>query len=393
MDRIQQLIHLIRDPDFIDLEHLQTEPSFFNVVGRTFTETWHSAILGWLLNPASSHGLGDYALQRFVMLMSQIANDNEITLSLSPDDLLIDADFTNVESQPNEFKPEERSIGVADKKGRFDVYIDNIRHIRKTITIIVEMKVNAVIDVAQNRKYLEWADMKQGTWGEYVLPVYVTPEWNYATEGYNDLYTSNRWIIMSFQQLYDDVFTKALANPKISNFGRAILEEYIKTLRQPNPEKGNRRMIITEKERELAQKIAEKYGDVIDVLLQTQRPEEFAEISNSASQKKATIRLSLKNGQVFTSRSIPELYAAVLKYLVDNRLIDRLEMPYSLGRTQYLLTTEDPPVHGSGRSFIRPVLVDGYKMEANWSRETGIEYLTRLLKKLDLEPLPVNQSG
>ncbi len=67
-DRRSEILELVHDPRFIDFELLQEAPSIFNAVGRTHTETWHSALLGWLLDPSSSHSLGVFPLKRFLLL-------------------------------------------------------------------------------------------------------------------------------------------------------------------------------------------------------------------------------------------------------------------------------------------------------------------------------------
>ena len=69
---LHRLLTLIHDPQFIVFETQQNPPSIFNAVGRTYTETWHSALLGWLLNPKSSHGLGSFPLSRFLLLLGLI---------------------------------------------------------------------------------------------------------------------------------------------------------------------------------------------------------------------------------------------------------------------------------------------------------------------------------
>jgi hypothetical protein len=391
--RAQEVTRLLHDPLFAEFDYLHTSPSFFNIVGRTFTETWHSAMLGWLLNPQSSHGIGDYALKRFIMLL---ASGEGLEWKHSPDSLLIDGDFSQAEARPNEYSPSEVSIRkIASSKnegGRIDVFIDGIRQARKDVTILVEMKVNAQINAEQNRKYLAWANDKEKQWGQVVFLVYVTPEWNYYSEAYNELNESKRWIIVNFQQLYDEVYLPALSNPRLSNFGRVMLEEYIKILKQPNPQKGNQRMAITLEERLLAEKIQEKYGPSIDALIAILRPTELADITTSNS-KKSMLQVTLNNKQEFRATSIPKLYEQVLKYLVDHQMLDDLELPYAPRRSAILLATNKFLKEDSERDFVKPVEVGNYVMEANKSRENGLAMLELLLKELNLGPDIKNIEG
>ncbi|MBV9852722.1 MAG: PD-(D/E)XK nuclease family protein, partial [Armatimonadetes bacterium] len=90
-DALNSILWLLHDPLFVDFELQQEAPSVFRAVGRTHTETWHSALLGWLLNPGSSHDLGLFPLQRFILL---IKNQNQAaTHGIDLDDLLVNGDL------------------------------------------------------------------------------------------------------------------------------------------------------------------------------------------------------------------------------------------------------------------------------------------------------------
>lgn len=51
----QKMLDLVADDRFERIEALATRPNLFRIVGRTFTETWHSMFLGWLMDPKGSH--------------------------------------------------------------------------------------------------------------------------------------------------------------------------------------------------------------------------------------------------------------------------------------------------------------------------------------------------
>ena len=66
---LRELIEFLKEQDIAEFELEQEAPSIFNAVGRTHTETWHSALLGWLLDPNSSHRLGSFPLTRLILLL------------------------------------------------------------------------------------------------------------------------------------------------------------------------------------------------------------------------------------------------------------------------------------------------------------------------------------
>jgi hypothetical protein len=388
MDRTAKIMRLINDPLFAEFEDLQRETSFFNVVGRTYTETWHSAMLGWLLNPNSNHGIGNYGLRRFVMLMVE-NEDSKAKRKLPVQDLLIAADFSEAEARPNETKPQEVSIkSVASKGnegGRIDVFIDGIKHNKKKISILIEMKVNARIDQTQCQRYVAYITHQEKKHGVVVFPVFVTPDWNLGDEN-KILFGSNQWIALKFQDIYDELIVPCLANNKLTDFGKIMLEEYIKVLKYPNAKKENRRMVVTAKERELAHTLQEKYGDVIDALIEILRPEEnlndiVVSPETGVGRKKPPIKIEIEK-QVFEARSIPDLYKKVLNYLLDNKHLDNLELPISTGYGRYLIAKE--AIHPKGNPFWVPVKVDEFFMEADKSREGGIHDLFRLLERINL---------
>lgn len=65
------LASLVADAGFQRLSALQGQPNIFRAIGRTHTETWHSAFLGWLLDPKGSHQLGTFPLRRFLAMVAQ----------------------------------------------------------------------------------------------------------------------------------------------------------------------------------------------------------------------------------------------------------------------------------------------------------------------------------
>ena len=72
----KKILELIFDEKFRQFENYQESPSIFNAAGRTYTETWHSAFLGWFFDPNGSHMLGTFALERLILLILSENNNN-----------------------------------------------------------------------------------------------------------------------------------------------------------------------------------------------------------------------------------------------------------------------------------------------------------------------------
>ena len=90
------------------------------------------------------------------------------------------------------------------------------------------------------------------------------------------------------------------------------------------------------------------------------------------------------DGRKFSAMSVSDLYDQVLKYLYENKLIEKLKpyLPYATSRKRYLISIE--PVHPQGNQFVVPIEYKGYYMEAHKSYHTAITCLTDLLGLIGL---------
>ncbi|MFZ2878169.1 MAG: PD-(D/E)XK nuclease family protein [Phototrophicaceae bacterium] len=398
VNRHSAIMHLINDPLFADFEDMQAETSFFNVVGRTHTETWHSATLGWLLNPSSNHGLGDFPLRRFILTMMN-KEDPKSNREVSLSDITIDGDLSAARARPNESDLQEVTISSIasrhDKKGKIDVFVDGIVHLGDSVKILIEMKVNSKIDQDQCAKYVAYIlereqETKNREVREILYPVFVSPDWNLGDNRFQ-LFGSNQWIVIDFQTLYDDLIAPCMQSGRLSEFGRVFLDEYTKTLKYPNAKKGNRRMATTDREVELAHKIYAKHGNAIDALIELLRLDvdlgEPSTTEKRPQRKKPIIRITI-DGETIEATSIPELYTLTLEFLKAGGYLQDLQLPVSTGYGRHLIAAE--PTHPRGNAFLKPVEVDGVYMEAHKSREGGINDLFKFLETLGLEATNVS---
>ena len=141
------MLDLVTDDQFARIEALATRPNLFRIVGRTFTETWHSMFLGWLMDPKGSHGLKGYPLKK---LLLAITNPTIQGTDINFDKIIRLASLGNLDTAkvyPNETYQQEYSCTA----GRIDVFVQSIIHPKSWYPLncfahlIREVKSNIVI--------------------------------------------------------------------------------------------------------------------------------------------------------------------------------------------------------------------------------------------------------
>ena len=370
---LAQILALLHDPTFITFEVEQEAPTIFNAVGRTHTETWHSALLGWLFDPQSSHGLGTYPLSRLLLLLQMQDKFDPLQREVNLHHIFAQDTMHNARVRPNERELTEVSVAAV---GRFDVFIDQISLAAwQDIQILMEVKVGAPIDKHQCDRYLKYIESRKQS-GFYILPVFVAPQ-SYLTSTSVNLFGSDAWIAISFQDIYDEVIEYCLNHQSISSFGKFTLQEYVKTLKYQ--QKGGKPLAISQTDSDIVQKLFEQHEPAIralyDILSQVNDEVEPLDAGGNAAKQGFKIQVG---SQEFKATSISKLYTQVLKYLHDNGHLAQLELPIASGSKRYLLATQ--PKHQQGNPFVRPAAYEGYVMEANKSRDGGLSDLAKLLQ-------------
>lgn len=375
-EKIGRILAMIHDPQFVEFELAQEAPSIFKAVGRTHTETWHSAFLGWLLDPEGSHQLGLFPLTRLVLLLALKDTLSNGERGIDFRELLTRADFSKVKVRPNERELVEVTVGNM----RFDIFVDGIIFEPfKELQIVVEVKVNAPIDPVQCARYILYMTEKSRD-GVFSVPVFVAPTSKLLGTP-SEIFGNSSWLGVDFQSIYDEVVEPCLQHPKISGFGQTVLSEYIKTLKYR--QEGKEPLATTQKERELVNVLFEKHGSAIRALYEilSQSSEEFESGSLTASSARGSIKIKIGD-TTFDENSVTKLYRQIMKFLYDGGYLDKLELPLATGTKRYLLAKE--PMHQRGNPFVNPVEYKGYYMEANKSRDSAIQDLIFLLEKCDL---------
>ena len=372
-DRVGAILELVHDPLFVEFELEQEASSVFNVAGRTHTETWHSALLGWLLDQEGSHGLRDFPLRRFVLLQKREDRFSKRELDLG--ELLIRGSFGSARVRPNERELTEVSV---NNVGRFDILVDQlILSPFKEVQLLVEIKVNTRIDREQCAKYVDYIHKRKAE-GVIIVPVFLAREERLLGSS-AELFGSPEWIKLDYQVVYEELIQPCLAHPGITPFGKIALIEYVKTLKRRN--NGGKTMIITQRERDLAGILRERHELALTALYEIldEESDDFSPLpaadGTADTTGPACIRIRIGD-ELVEAESVPEFYLKALKLLASSGYLDRIELPVASGAKRYLIARE--PLHQLGNPFKRHIHFGGYYMETNKSRERAVGDLLKL---------------
>ncbi len=367
---IDQILALINDPLFLQFDSEQRDPSLFLAAGRTFTETWHSALLAELLNPAQPHGLDQFPLKRLCLLLQQNDQLPPAKRGIHLAELVAHGDLLRVQVSPH--RPDRPELTVPGI-GRFDILIEGIR-LKCEVQLLIELKVRARIEPEQCHKYIEWV-RRQSLEGVVILPIFIAP----AAQLHGTpqaLFGDPEWIPLSFQELYDQILEPCLQHPALSAFGQELLRDYIKTLK--HRAEGERPLIVTKRERELIRTLYGQHPEAIRALYEI-----LSEQEPDYQPLPAPKLIKIKIGDaVLEQSSIGKLYVAVLHFLDERDDLGQVPIPFPTSPVRYLLARE--PKHQKGNPFVNPVEYHGYFMEANKDRQKGLRDLGRLLKQCGL---------
>ncbi|HEU0143539.1 MAG TPA: PD-(D/E)XK nuclease family protein [Nitrososphaera sp.] len=373
-DKLQKILSLLHDPTFVSFELEQEAPSIFNAVGRTHTETWHSALLGWLFDPTGSHQLGSFPLTRLILLLKTQDTLELEKRGMDLNELLMVGDLLEARVRPNERELAEVSVvGI----GRFDILIDRIKlEPWREVQLLIETKVKSKISLNQCNKYIGYIEKKRAEENVFTLPVFIAPT-SQLIGTPKELFGHETWFAIDYQSIYDEVIEPCLLHPVISDFGRFTLSEYTKTLKYR--QQGGNPLVITQKERDMVSALMERHELAIRALYEilSQSSDEFEQIGEASSTALGPIKIKIGNSG-FEQPSVSKLYQQVLKFLYDGNYLSNLELPIATGSKRYLLSTE--PRHQRGNEFVKPVEYKGYFMEAHKSRDGALRDLAKLLE-------------
>lgn len=383
----QRLLYLISEINFIKFYNILSEPNFFKIVGRTHYERWHSCFFGWLLDSNGTHLMYDYVLSRFLLLtFDEKCLKSSYHLNHNLIKILPTVEFKNIDVTPNEFISTETSVKDI---GRFDIFLTadyvNASAVSGKLNIIFELKIDSRIDPQQSKKYADWIEKNHP--GDLNLLIYLIPNLlsdSKATVG------DERWYCMDYQLLNDKLLLPILDHPNLNPKVLPFVIQYVKNLKTRYR---GIKMAITNEEKKLAIELYEKYSDVFDSIYDALQEANVIDYSTSdlPTKGRKTGRLAVKiAGKVIEGDILRNLFQNVLIFLVDQKYVERLPMPWGVGNTRYIITNEPVPVHPNGKDFFYPVRYKDYTMETHYARDRDLAVLDSLCKKLELDFEPID---
>jgi hypothetical protein len=78
-EMVKSIEVLIEDSEFQNLHKRLSENTIFDILGISLEERIHSRMLGWLLDPSESHGLGATIIRRFLSKAAQVARSQKLS--------------------------------------------------------------------------------------------------------------------------------------------------------------------------------------------------------------------------------------------------------------------------------------------------------------------------
>ena len=376
----QRLLGLVSEPAFIRAINIQTEPNIFRIVGRAHYERWHSAFLGWLLDPQGSHLLDSYVLSRLLYLLFDercLKPSDNLAFNLMWS--LPTIEFFDVAVVPNENATTEASVKDV---GRLDVFIQchyrDQRNNQGKLNLIIELKIDSPTKSDQSAKYADW--LYKNHPNDTNILIYLLPSLLSTSEA---TVGDKRWFCLDYQLLSDKLLAPVLDHPNLNDNVKPFIIQYIKNLKYRY--KGIK-MAITSEEKKLAVELYEKYADVFDSIYDALQSEGIIDFSTSDVPKgRASDQMTVRiNGQLFSAGILRDLCKAILVYLVDNSYVLKIPLPWGPTQTRFVLSNQNPPLHPNGRPFFYPETYKGYTIETNYARERGLKMLDALCNKLDL---------
>ena len=208
-----QIEGLITDSRFQELKFRQEKTNVFTIVGQTHTEHWHSSFMSWLLDPHSSLRLGHFPLAR-LLTMYMIKN---------PDCGYTLRDIYNWDLDDVKFSTEKDASYQGNKRS-IDVYGES-----RELIIVIENKVNAKENYnnstqGQTIDYYNYVKAHKSP-KQYALFFFITAD--QKQHAFADMYVQ-----ISYQEMFDNIISKCIDHPQISDDGKYLLEQYAANLRE-----------------------------------------------------------------------------------------------------------------------------------------------------------------
>lgn len=241
-----QLESLITDSRFQELKFKQEKTNVFTIVGQTHTEHWHSSFMSWLFDAHSSMRLGHFPLAR--LLTIYLIKNPECGFTLR--------DIYNWNLGEVRFCT-EKNAAYDGKKRSIDVYGES-----DELIIVIENKVNA----REN-----YNNSSQGQTIDYYNYVEANkkPEqkalYFFITADQKQTSYAKMFVQISYQEMYDEIISKCIAHPQVSEDGKYLLDQYAANLRETIHHSNTPMALVNIS---LCKDIYEEYAEVMDAVFE-----------------------------------------------------------------------------------------------------------------------------
>ena len=208
-----QIENLITDYRFQNLKYCQEKTNVFTIVGQTHTEHWHSSFIRWLLDAHSSMRLGHFPLARLLTLY--MIKNPESGFNLRD---IYKWNLDNVKFVT------EKDATYHGKKRFIDIYGES-----DELIIVIENKVNARenynnSDRGQTMDYYNYVEANKKS-GQRALYFFITAD-------QKQMPYANMYVQIPYQEMYDNIISKCMEHPQVSDDGKYLLEQYSANLRE-----------------------------------------------------------------------------------------------------------------------------------------------------------------
>lgn len=254
------IISFNNDPVVHKLRSHYYNKSFWEILGISRKENYHTSFLAWLFTSSENHGLGTAPIVQLLELCCNAPNsqvlDNKMKLAILVRELEVLSSSAETEV----------AVYSDNKQGRADLVITcNVTHSSlkiSTIRIILENKIYSSEHDCQTKLYHDYFT-KQNPSPRKIKNIYLflTP--------FNVTASCKEFINITYQNLLDAVLSPLLKNTSIKEWAKFIISDYIRNLSIPsdkmnaNNTSAGTPLAITEEEKALLTSFWERYNELI----------------------------------------------------------------------------------------------------------------------------------
>jgi len=235
VDLKEKFNEFLKDIDVLEnLNHIETESTFFDILNIMDAEIRHSNVLAWLLNPNKSKSLGKFVLRKLLLLIMERSKDKFNAL-----DLILD-DFDEVEVERECLNTD---ILVIIKKNKQPNYV-----------ICIENKINSKQGKDQLKRYREKL-IAAPTFNDVVKNNRIS---FLFLRAYDESPNDANWLEFDYNDI-GNILEEALNHCPLSEELALFLKQYLSNLKKYEI------MDFAEKQ-DSAQKIYDDHKEVLDYI-------------------------------------------------------------------------------------------------------------------------------